>query len=351
MTFPSSAIAAIDNKAGEQARARQGQLTKPTGALGQLESLAVTLAGIQRSETPTAAQAAAIIFASDHPVASLGVSAYPQEVTSAMLANFVRGGAAASVLARLHGAALHVVDVGVLRPYSGQAKAGATYTREAVADHACGNMVDADAMSKATFDAAFQAGRAAVDRLSDSTNLIVLGEMGIGNTTCAAAVTCALLGLAAADVTGIGTGVAGPALTQKRDVVAKAASRAAAGTDPAEILRICGGRELAAIAGAAIRAAERGMAVVVDGFIVTAAIACAVKAVPALRPYLIFAHRSSERGHSALLSSMDAKPLLDLELRLGEASGGLLALPVIAAACALHNQMATFAEASVPDKE
>jgi nicotinate-nucleotide--dimethylbenzimidazole phosphoribosyltransferase len=345
MEFPVLQLAPIDNDARKAALVRQDQLTKPTGALGLLEATAVQLAGILRSERPQICAPAALIFAADHPVTQHGVSAYPAEVTAAMVNNFARGGAAASVLARLHGASLHIIDVGVLhatQPWPGTA---VTLHREAVADDACGDIANSDAMTAATFGRAFAAGVAAVDRLPAECNLVALGEMGIGNTTCAAA----LLKLTAANVTGAGTGVGGEVLARKIAVVQHAANRAT-GLPPAEILRICGGRELVAIAGAALRAAATGRAVLVDGFIVTAAIACAVQAVPALRSYLIFAHRSAERGHAALLHALHAAPLIDLELRLGECSGALLALPLIQAACGLHNQMATFADAAVPDR-
>ncbi len=349
MEFPVLHIAPIDDNARSAALIRQNQLTKPTGALGLLEATAVQLAGILRSEQPQINAPAALIFAADHPVTQHGVSAYPAEVTAAMVSNFARGGAAASVLARLHSASLHIIDVGVLhatQPWPGTA---VSLHREAVADDACGDIANSDAMTAATFGRAFAAGVAAVNRLPADCNLVALGEMGIGNTTCAAAVTAALLKLTAANVTGAGTGVGGDVLARKIAVVQHAANRAT-GLPPAEILRICGGRELVAIAGAALRAAATGRAVLVDGFIVTAAIACAVQAVPALRPYLLFAHRSAERGHAALLHALHAVPLIDLELRLGECSGALLALPLIQAACGLHNQMATFADAAVPDR-
>jgi nicotinate-nucleotide--dimethylbenzimidazole phosphoribosyltransferase len=349
MEFPTLSIRPIDVAAKVAAAQRQRQLTKPAGALGRLETAAIELAGVLRTALPQLHSPAAVIFASDHPVAKLGVSAYPQEVTAAMVANFIGGGAAASVLARVAGATLHIVDVGVVSATTMGPQSTATLHRDDVANDVCGDLVESDAMTEATFARAFAAGVAAINRLPSNCNIVALGEMGIGNTTCAAAVTAALLELDAHEVTGLGTGIAADGLALKTGIVARASARGR-GATPAEILQRCGGRELVAIAGAACRAAERGMAIVVDGFIVTAAIACAARAVPALRPYLFFAHRSVERGHAALLADLDATAMIDLDLRLGECSGALLILPILHAACVLHSQMATFADASVPDR-
>jgi nicotinate-nucleotide--dimethylbenzimidazole phosphoribosyltransferase len=340
-----------DGIAAAAARARQDRLTKPTGALGGLEDLVVQLAAAQGQALPRSRAAACLIFAADHPVTRHGVSAYPAEVTPAMVANFARGGAAAAVLARRLDVPLVVVDVGVARPVALDAPPapGVTVTRAAVADHDAGDLVERDAMAPATLAAAVAAGAAAVDALPADTRVVVLGEMGIGNSTCAAAVAAALLGSSAEHVTGAGTGVRGEALARKRAVVAAAAGRVA-GAPPARVLAAAGGRDLAALAGAAGRAAERRMAVLVDGFIVSAAMLALVRACPAVRPYLVFAHRSDERGHGRVLEALDARPLLDLGLRLGEASGALAALPLVDAACALHAEMATFDEAAVPDR-
>jgi len=336
----------VSAAAAAAARARQDRLTKPTGALGRLEDLAVQLAAIQDVERPASRPAACIVFAADHPVTRHGVSAYPAEVTPAMVANFARGGAAASVLARAHGVPLHVVDVGVA-----QAVAGDCIVRDPVADlDGAGDLVERDAMTEALCARAIAAGAAAIDRLPPETRVVVLGEMGIGNTTCAAAVATVLLDEDAAALTGAGTGVSGDALARKRAVVAAAAARVR-GAAPARVLTGCGGRDLAALAGAAGRAAERRIVVVVDGFIVSAAILALVRACPAVRPYLVFAHQSEEAGHRRVLGALDARPLLDLGMRLGEASGGLAALPLLDVACALHGEMATFDEAAVPDRE
>jgi nicotinate-nucleotide--dimethylbenzimidazole phosphoribosyltransferase len=331
------------------ARARQEQLTKPRGALGVLEELVIRLAGIQDDDRPQSRPAACLLFAADHPVTRHGVSAYPSAVTRAMVENFGRGGAAASVLARAQGVPLSVIDVGVAEAVEVSGGPGVSVVRAAVADSAAGDLVETDAMEPDVLAAAVAAGVAAVDGLPAGTRLVLLGEMGIGNTTCAAAVAAALLGETAETMTGAGTGVDGAALARKRSVVARAAARVA-GEAPERVLAAVGGRELAALAGAAGRAAEKGLAVVVDGFIVSAAILALVRRTPKVLPYLIFAHQSAELGHRLVLDALAARPLVDLGLRLGEASGALIALPLVDAACRTHAEMATFAEAKVPDR-
>ncbi|MEM7306358.1 MAG: nicotinate-nucleotide--dimethylbenzimidazole phosphoribosyltransferase [Planctomycetota bacterium] len=326
----------------ECARARQDQLTKPPGSLGRLEELAVQLAGIQRSERPDARPAAAVLFASDHPVTAHGVSAYPSSVTAAMMANFAAGRAASTVFAADLGVPLEVVDVGVGSPYP----SGLTLRREEVASAQAGDLRTEDAMTPEVFGAALAAGAAAVDRLA-GVRVLILGEMGIGNTTPASAVASALLGLPPEQIVGAGTGVQGEALERKRQVVADALARGVDRRDPREALRTLGGREIAALAGAALRARERGIAVLVDGFIVSAAVLAAARIEPGLAEHLIFAHRSAEPGHDAILNALSAAPLLDLRLRLGEGSGALCALPLLDLACSMHNRMATFEEAGI----
>jgi nicotinate-nucleotide--dimethylbenzimidazole phosphoribosyltransferase len=206
-------------------------------------------------------------------------------------------------------------------------------------------------MTDEVFALALAAGRAAIDRLEPETRLVILGEMGIANSTLAAALAAALLGAPADVLTGPGTGVEGAALEGKRAVVREMVARAPANAPPAELLRELGGRELAALVGAAARAIERRMAVLVDGFIVSAALLALVRSAPAASPFLLFAHRSAEPGHAAVLTALGAQPLLDLGLRLGEGSGALAAFPLVEAAVELHRGMATFASAGVPDRE
>jgi len=329
---------------------RQSNLTKPTGALGALEDVAVWLADVQQTDTPSADSAAVIVFASDHPVSELGVSAYPREVTPMMVMNLAAGGAAASVLSRLHNAPLYVVDVGV-EPYPVPEPAGHVYWSRLDPQGTVGNLRDADAMDARALEYSLKAGVDAVDALPEGTNVLVLGEMGIGNTTPASALGARLLQCSADQMVGPGTGVSGEALRAKRDLVAKALARTEGSLAPLEALRRLGGREIAAIVGAMGRAAERGIAILVDGFIVTSAALVAVRMDERLRDYLWFGHRSAEPGHARLLEALGASPLVDAGLRLGEGSGALTALPLVQAALALHNEMATFGEASVPNRE
>jgi nicotinate-nucleotide--dimethylbenzimidazole phosphoribosyltransferase len=344
-SIPDLATAAAD-----EARQRQTSLTKPAGSLGMLEELAIQLAAIQGGP-PTSRPAEAVIFVADHPVVKHGVSAYPAEVTAAMITNFVRGGAAASVLARRLGVGLSVVDVGVAAPYDRAVRGpGARLRRDPVADAAEGDLRVEDAMSAGVLASALAAGAAAIDALDADTRVVILGEMGIGNTTVASAVAAALLEGDPAELVGAGTGVDEATLARKIQVVRDAVARVR-GAGPLRILQAVGGRELAAIVGAAGRAVERRMAVLVDGFIVSAALLVLVRLEPRARRSLIFAHRSQELGHARLLAALDARPLLDLDLRLGEASGALLALPLLDAACALHSEMATFTDASVPERK
>lgn len=332
------------------ALARQGILTKPTGALGILEDVAVWLADIQQTEVPTATPAATIVFASDHPVSLLGVSAYPREVTPMMVRNLACGGAAASVLSRLHNTPLYVVDVGV-EPYEDPIVGVGMNWSKVPSLGATGNLIDSDAMDSTSLQHALKAGAAAVDQLPSDTRLVIFGEMGIGNTTPAAAISARLLNQTAQQMVGPGTGVVGEALTAKRDIVQQSLDRTADTTIPMDVLQRLGGREIAAIVGGMGRAAEKGLAILVDGFIVSSAALVAVRHDPRIRSFMWFGHRSAEPGHASILDALNAKPLIDAGLRLGEGSGALTALPLIQAAVELHNKMATFSEAAVPNKE
>lgn len=342
----------IPNRDGSykaSALARQAVLTKPAGALGALEGVAVWLADIQQSEQPVAGPAAAIVFASDHPVSRLGVSAYPREVTPMMVINLATGGAAASVLARLNGIPLHVVDVGTA-PYPDPQPAAGMHWKRAPAIGLVGDLVESDAMDETALEAAMRAGAEAVDALPAGTRVAIFGEMGIGNTTPASAVSARLLNTTAAAMVGPGTGVSGDALEAKRALVQRALERTADTNEPLAVLRRLGGREIAAIVGGMGRAAEHGMAILVDGFIVSTAALVAARHNARIREHMWFGHRSAEPGHARILEALDAAPLVDAGLRLGEGSGALTALPLIQASVALHNQMATFEQADVPDK-
>jgi len=337
---------AISTAHREAARVRQGELTKPAGALGRLEALAIDLAGLQHTDRPQAATVPVVIFAGDHGIVAQGVSAYPQAVTIAMMANFAAGGAAISVLARELGSSLEVVDAGTLAeaPLSGVVtdkprRGSRDFSTEA-------------ALEAAEVAFAFGCGERAVTRATAcAPDLLVLGDMGIGNTTSAAAIASALLGTSAEATTGHGTGLDAAGRARKARLIDAALARhELRGASPERILCAVGGLEIAAIGGAMIAAARRRVPVLVDGFIVSVAALVASRLNPSCRPYLIFSHRSAEVGHRLVLEALDARPLLDLDLRLGEGSGAALALPILRLACALHNQMATFAEAAVPDR-
>jgi nicotinate-nucleotide--dimethylbenzimidazole phosphoribosyltransferase len=331
----------------DAARARQDQLTKPAGALGRLEALAIELAGLQRSRRPSAARVPIIIFAGDHGIAAQGVSAYPQDVTIAMMANFAAGGAAISVLARELGSTLEVVDAGTLAEVAMPGividkprRGSRDFSRE-------------PALDPADIGFALDCGDRAVDRaVACEPDMLIFGEMGIGNTTSASAIAAALLGTPAEVMTGRGTGLDAAGRARKARVIdaALAHHHIASRASPEQILCAVGGLEIAAITGAIIAGAQAGIPVLVDGFIVSVAALTATRLNPSCRPYLIFAHRSAEQGHRLVLEALDARPLLDLDLRLGEGSGAALALPILRLACALHNDMATFAEAAVPDR-
>ena len=337
---------AISTAHREVARVRQGELTKPAGALGRLEALAIDLAGLQHTDRPQATTVPVVIFAADHGIVAQGVSAYPQAVTIAMMANFAAGGAAISVLARELGSSLEVVDAGTLAeaPLSGVVtdkprRGSRDFSTEA-------------ALEAAEVAFAFGCGERAVTRATAcAPDLLVLGDLGIGNTTSAAAIASALLGTSAEATTGHGTGLDAAGRARKARLIDAALARhELRGASPERILCAVGGLEIAAIGGAMIAAARRRVPVLVDGFIVSVAALVASRLNPSCRPYLIFSHRSAEVGHRLVLEALDARPLLDLDLRLGEGSGAALALPILRLACALHNQMATFAEAAVPDR-
>ena len=331
-----------------RAEQRQSQLTKPAGSLGRLEQLAIELAALQRTERPRAEKTPIIVFAADHGVVAQGISPFPAEVTVQMLANFAAGGAAISVLAQALGQTLTVIDVGSLAETAAPGVV-VDKQRRGTRDFSQEPALTADEVAEA-----LDAGRRAVTRAAgEGADLMAFGEMGIGNTTSAAAIVCALTGQSPLEVAGAGAGLDETGRRHKGEVIAAAlALHGLQGpSDSAEaVLCAVGGLEIAALAGAIISAAQAAIPVVVDGFIVSAAALAAVRLNPSCRPWLIFAHRSAERGHAITVEALGARPLLDLEMRLGEASGAATALPIIRLACALHNGMATFAEAAVSQR-
>ncbi|WP_131670020.1 nicotinate-nucleotide--dimethylbenzimidazole phosphoribosyltransferase [Pseudomonas parakoreensis] len=337
----------VNTEIVEQAAARQQQLTKPAGSLGRLESVAVQLAGLQGQIKPTLEQVWIAIFAGDHGVVAEGVSAFPQEVTGQMLLNFVSGGAAISVLARQLDAQLEVVDLGTVTP-----TLNLPGVRHLNIGPGTANFAKGAAMTRAQGELALQAGRDSVLRAKAAgAQLFIGGEMGIGNTTAASALACALLDCPVAHLTGPGTGLNAEGVSHKAQVIERAlALHAAQRGDALQTLFNLGGFEIAALVGAYLACAQEGVAVLVDGFICTVAALVAVRLNPACREWLLFGHRGAEPGHRHVLETLNAEPLLELGLRLGEGSGAALAVPLLRLACDLHGQMATFAEAAVADR-
>jgi nicotinate-nucleotide--dimethylbenzimidazole phosphoribosyltransferase len=334
----------------QKARRHLDTLTKPLGSLGRLEDIAAQVVAIRRERYSEPLSKAVYVFAADHGVAEEGVSAYPREVTKQMVLNFLAKGAAINVLARLHGAALHVVDVGVDADFG--SLPGLLHHK---VRNGSRNMLHEPAMSKGEVEQALSIGyQLGSEATAAGHTVVAIGEMGIGNTTAASAVTCALTGAEAKTATGRGTGVEPAVYARKVLVVEKVVTRhcgKSATTEPLEILRCLGGLEIAAMAGMVLAAARHRLVVVVDGFISTAAAAIAADIEPNVLGYLIAGHRSEEPGHHLLLDHLKLTPVLSLGMRLGEGTGAVLAIPVIESAITLYNQMATFASAGVSGAE
>ncbi len=343
MKWLSNAINSPDQRYLLAAVTRQQQLTKPAGSLGKLESLAVKLASLQSSASPSVDKAWISIFAADHGIATSGVSAFPQSVTAEMVKNFADGGAAINVLAKQHKAHLEIIDVGVacsldhLKIIHRKVAAGtASFLHQA-------------AMSEAQLAQALSHGKEAVSRaLQHRSNLFIAGEMGIANTSSATAVACHLLKVNAAKLTGAGTGLNHEKTQEKALTIQQALYKFSdIEATPLNALQYFGGFEIAALVGAYLAAAQNGLVILVDGFICTVAALVATKINPNLKPWLIYSHQSQEQGHKIILEALQAEPLLDLGMRLGEASGAAVALPLLNSACLLHQQMATFEQAQV----
>ncbi|MGM0826510.1 MAG: nicotinate-nucleotide--dimethylbenzimidazole phosphoribosyltransferase [Pseudomonadota bacterium] len=341
-----SRITPVDARAGERTRAYLDTLTKPPGSLGQLEALAVQLGAITGTASPSVSSPGVVVFAADHGVAEEGVSAYPQAVTAQMVANFANGGAAINVFARQIGARVDVVDVGVAAPLNlpgvidARVRAGTA------------NFTKADAMSRDETLAAMGAGVAAVERARHAgARTIIVGEMGIANTTASSAMLAVFCAVPVAQVVGAGTGITSAQQAHKVAVIEQAIdARRPDPKDPLAVLGKLGGLEIAAMTGAYLAAAANRLPAIVDGFIATVAALTACRLCPAVRGYLVFGHQSEEPGHLAALEALEAKPLLNLGMRLGEGSGAALAYPLLQAAAAMLNEMATFADAGISDK-
>ncbi len=341
------AIAPLDEVAQAQALARQETLTKPAGSLGRLEEIAVRLAGITGQVRPTVARKAVVVLASDHGVAVEGVSAYPAEVTPQMVQNFLRGGAAINALARQVGARVVIVDVGVAATIDHPG-----LIKRKVAPGTA-NMAEGPAMTREQAVSAAQVGMAVLDELvAQGLDLVATGEMGIGNTTAASALTAALTGRSAQEVTGYGTGISATQHQHKVQVIERAlVHNAPDPADPLDVLAKIGGLEIAGLVGLILAAAAQRVPVVIDGFITGAAALVAVRLCPQVRDYLFAGHVSVEQGHRIILETLELRPLLDLGLRLGEGTGAVLAMSLIEAATRAHAEMATFAEAAVSQRE
>ena len=335
---------AVDEQIIAKASEHQNSLTKPPGSLGMLEESAIRLAGMQGRLKPRLDKIAIAIFAADHGVAAEGVSAFPQAVTVEMIRNFSNGGAAISVLARQLQAALSVINMG-------------TVTEPPVLEHVenrsagagTGNFCESPAMTEQQLRHCLTAGRAVLENAArDGLDLFIGGEMGIANTCSASAIGAVLLDRAPAELVGPGTGVDGKGVMHKAEVIARAiALHGDHLQSPLDVLRYLGGFEIAALVGAYIRSAQLGVPVLLDGFISTSAALLAVRINPAVADWLLLSHQSAEPAHQLMIAALKGRPLLQLDMRLGEASGAAVAVPLLRSACALHNEMASFADAGV----
>lgn len=331
--------------AKQQAEQHQLQLTKPSGALGDLELIVVKLASLQSNAHPQVSHPWITIFAGDHGVVEENISAFPQAVTRQMLQNFTAGGAAISVIAKYHQAHLQVIDCGTV---------GEAYEYAGVERHCIragtANFAKQAAMNAEECRAALELGKKSVDTAkADGADIYIAGEMGIGNTCSASALACLLLNDTAEQLTGVGTGIGADQLRHKIEVIEQAIElhhKHVTG-DAFKTLCAVGGLEIAAIVGAYIRCAQIGLPIIVDGFISSVAALCAVRMNPKVRDWMLFGHQSAEYGHHRILQELKADPILKMNLRLGEGSGAGIALALVKMACALHNQMATFAQAAV----
>ena len=342
-------IKPINQTARKGAQDRQNQLTKPTGALGQMEAVVIELAGMQGKVCPTAKQLYICTFAGDHGIANAGVSAYPQAVTRQMLYNFATGGACISVMARHYGAISQVIDCGsVGEPY---AVDGVEQFHIAPQTQ---NFLDEPAMTAEQCQKALEIGKYSVEKaVEQGADIYIAGEMGIGNTTASSALAGLLLDEDAESLTGLGTGVDEKTFNYKKQIIGQAIDnyKETCKDNPLLALQSVAGFEMAAMVGAYLRAAQLGLPVIIGGFISAVCALCAVRINPDVREYMLFSHTSAEYGNQKVLDALNAKPLLNLGLRLGEGTGATTAFGIIQLACVVHAQMATFGEAGVSDKD
>ncbi|MCK5121256.1 MAG: nicotinate-nucleotide--dimethylbenzimidazole phosphoribosyltransferase, partial [Methylococcales bacterium] len=313
------------------------------GSLGLLEELAVRLAAMQQTEQPEIEQVWVSVFAADHGVAAEAVSAFPQVVTAEMVKNFTNNGAAVNVLSRYVNASFEVIDVGLVNTVE---------AKDLIVDRAgngTANFAKQAAMTALQMNSALTSGKSAVKRaLKHKTQLFIAGEMGIANTTSASAMATALTGLSVEQLTGAGTGLVNKAIQHKAKVIEESIDLHQNFLEtPLNVLQYLGGFEIAALVGAYVYAAQQKLPVLIDGFIASVAALLAVKINPEVQAWFFYAHRSQEKGHQLVLEQLQARPLLDLKMRLGEASGAVAAVPLLQMACRLHNEMATFAQAEI----
>ena len=337
-------VGGLDAPASEAAQRRQQHLTKPPGALGRLEELSIQLAGVTGALQPPLRPCQVIICAGDHGVTEEGVSAYPSEVTAQMVQNFLVGGAAVNVLARLFGAEVMVVDVGVKGELPDHPQLIKAKIRPGT-----NNFNQEPAMTRHEALAAIEVGISVAElAIQQGARILVTGDMGIGNTTASAAIAAVLTELPVIEVTGLGTGIGRAGWRHKIEVIERTLAYLMPDIhDPVDILSKVGGFEIGAITGIVLAAAANRTPVIIDGVISTAGAALAVGLCPAAKSFMIPSHQSQEPGHRALLEQMDLRPLMNLDLRLGEGAGALLALPLLDAALATLNEMATFEDAGV----
>jgi nicotinate-nucleotide--dimethylbenzimidazole phosphoribosyltransferase len=323
------------------------QKTKPPGALGMLESLALQVGKIQATLTPELKNPHILVFAGDHGIARDGVSAYPQEVTYQMVMNFLAGGAAINVFSRQHGIGLKVIDAGVNFDFPPHAE-----LIDQKITHGTRSFLREKAMSREQCQQAMEKGAGQVEALhAEGCNVVGFGEMGIGNTAAASAIMSKICRLPIEACVGRGTGVSDEQLQRKNSILREAMEKHLAVCDPLDILQTFGGFEIAQICGAMLRAAERKMLLLVDGFIASAAFLVAQAMAPAIKDYAVLCHQSDEKGHRNMIEFLEMRPLLNLNMRLGEGTGCAVAYPVIASAVAFLTEMASFESAGVSDKD
>jgi len=346
-------IKSVSNEAQKKALKHQGLLTKPQGSLGRLEALAVQLAGHQNRIYPQVTAPWISVFAADHGVSVEGVSAFPAVVTQEMVKNFSMGGAAITVLAKENLAHFEVVDVGVLNDITQGGNISFAHLHSFRVAAGSFNFLHQPAMTNEMLQKAMAAGCCAVERaLEAEADLFIAGEMGIGNTTSATAIIAQLCDASVDNIVGLGTGINATQKQLKAEVIKQGLqTHKALFTESLEVLRCVGGLEIAALVGAYLACAEKGLTMVVDGMIACAAALVVCEMAPEAKKWMIFGHQSIEPAQQCVFERLEVRPLLDLSLRLGEGSGAALCIPVIKMACALHEKMATFSEAGVSESE